>query len=133
MCEDIKATLDSLTVGDKVCVNDWKAKYTVCGVSQNFVLIHFGQHYSILSKRPVTWKGYNHNGVRCGDYVCAPDWWLFGYVNGYKFTDADWVAEYLNELEQGMTEQSRKKEAPIWSLTVVGHTDKVYGKKKSPP
>lgn len=122
---EIITTLNNLKLGDKLAINDWKAKYTVCGISQNYVLAHYGQHYTIIQKTPMA-DNYCFNGVREGDIRCAPDWWIFGYIEGYRFTDEDWVKEYLTSLETGETELSQKHHAPVWFLGVVGHTDKVY-------
>ena len=128
--DEIKTVLDSITLGDKLIVNDWKAKYTVCGLSENYVLAHYGQHYTIISRRP--WEGFMFNGVRKGDIYCAPDWWIFGYFDGYYFTDEEWVKKYMTDLELGDTEMSQKKHAPVFFLSVIGHTDKVYAKKNTP-
>lgn len=128
--QEILDTLSSLKLGDKLAINDWKAHYTICGISQNFVLAHYGQHYTIIDKRPFP---YTHNAVRKGDIRCAPDWWIFGYVDGYDFTNKAWVTKYLTDLEMGDTELSQKRHAPVWFLGVVGHTDKVYRAKKEAP
>ena len=128
---EIGKIIDSIVVGDKLAINDLKAKYTVCGVSNGYILAHYGQYYTIIRKKPVEWEEYNHNGVRYGDYVIAPDWWIFGYVNGYYFRDEEWCKEYMAELERGDTEMSHKKEAVLWFISVIGHTDKVYAKKKA--
>ncbi len=129
--DDIFKTVNSLKLGDRLAINDWKAKYTVVGISQNYVLAHYGQHYTIIQRNPMP-KGYCFNGVREGDIRCAPDWWIFGYVGGYYFPDEEWVRLYLESLESGMTEMSQKKHAVVWFLSVVGHTDKYYAKKKAP-
>ena len=128
--KEIHTALSNLKIGDKLAINDFKAKYTVCGLSPRFALAHYGKYYTILSRVPVNCAGYNHHGVRNGDFVCAPDWWAFGYVGGYHFTDEDWVKDYMLQLESGQTEQSVRKEAPIWFLSVVGHRDNVYAKRK---
>ena len=128
---DIIQTLDSLTLGDKLIINDWRAKYTVCGISQRFVLAHYGQHYTIISRIP--WDRGMWNGVRDGDIYCAPDWWIFGYVEGYDFTSEAWVKKYLEALETGETEMSQKRHAPVFFLSVVGHTNKVYRKASANP
>lgn len=130
--EEIIEVLKSIRLGDKLAVNDWKAKYTVCGISQNYVLAHYGQHYTIIAKNPTT-LDYHFNGVRGNEIRCAPDWWIFGYINGYKFTDESWVKEYLISLETGETEMSQKKHAPVFFLSVVGHTDNVYRKASANP
>ena len=121
---EIFEVINKITLGDKLVINDWKAKYTVCGISQNFILAHYGQHYTIISRKP--WQQRMFNGVRTGDAYCAPDWWIFGYIDGYDFTNEDWVKKYLADLESGDTEMSQKKHAPIYFISVVGHVDKVY-------
>lgn len=132
---EIVETLNSLRLGDKLAINDWNAKYTVCGISPNYVLAHYGQHYTIIAKNPTT-REYNFNGVRGDEIRCAPDWWIFGWMsnkwNGYEFTNEEWVKDYLISLETGETEMSQKKHAPVFFLSVVGHTDKVYAKRKTP-
>lgn len=128
---ELGSIINSIKIGDKLSINDWNAKYTVCGISEHYILAHYGRHYTIISRKPIDSIGYNYNGVRHGDYVCAPDWWIFGYMNGYYFTDEEWVKEYMTSLETGETEQSQKKHAPIWFISVVGHTDKVYAKRKT--
>lgn len=128
---EIIMKINNLSIGDKLSINDWNAKYTVCGISQRFVLAHYGNHYTIISRIPAP-EGYNYNGVRGGDIYCAPDWWIFGYVDGYDFRNKAWVDKYMADLENGDTEMSQKKHAPVWFLSVVGHTDKVYAKKESP-
>lgn len=127
--EKIKEVILSIQLGDKILFNDYHAKYTVCGVSPNFILAHYGQHYTIISRRPVSEVGYCFNGVRYGDYVCAPDWWVFGYEDGYDFTNPDWVTKYMGDLESGDTEQSAKHQAPLFFIAIVGHTNNVYRKK----
>lgn len=124
---EIMAVLQNVRLGDKLAINDWHAKYTVCGISPRFVLAHYGQHYTIIDKVPY---GSNFNGVRVGDIRCAPDWWIFGYYHDYDFTNEEWVREYMLNLESGETELSQKKHAPVVFLSVVGHTDKVYRKAK---
>lgn len=123
---EIKAVLDGIVIGDKLAINDWRARYTVCGISPNFILAHYGQSYTILPKQP---NSVVHNGIRCGDYYCGPDWWIFGYADGYRFTDRDWVNKYLSDLEDGTTEVSMKRRALLYFISVVGHTDKVYQNK----
>ena len=123
---EIITTINSIKLGDKLSINDWKAKYTVCGISEHYILAHYGQHYTIISRVP--FEGLMFNGVRRGDIYCAPDWWIFGYIEGYDFTNADWVKNYMISLETGETEMSQKHHAPVFFLSVVGHTDKVYRK-----
>ena len=127
---EIIEVVKSVRLGDKLAINDWHAKYTVCGLSPNFILAHYGQHYTIISRKP--WEGHMFNGVREGDIYCAPDWWIFGYVDGYDFTNEEWVKKYMTDLESGDTEMSQKKHAPVLFLSVIGHTDKIYAKKNTP-
>lgn len=128
---EIVSILSSLRLGDKLAINDWKAKYTVCGLSPGYVLAHYGQHYTIISRRPTPEK-YCFNGVRGNEIRCAPDWWIFGYIDGYQFTDEEWVHKYMQGLEDGLTEMSQKHHAPVYFLSVVGHTDKYWAKRKAP-
>ena len=129
--EDIRDTLVALRVGDRVVFNDRRAKFTVCGISPHFVLAHYGQTYTIFSKEPFTGV-VMHNNIHTGDFFCGPDWWVFGYALGYHFTDREWVSTYLSDLESGDTEISMRKRAPVYFLSVVGHTDKVYASKNPP-
>jgi len=133
--DEIISLLNSLKLGDKLAINDWKAKYTVCGISQNYILAHYGQHYTIIQRTPMP-DGYCYNGVRGGDIRCAPDWWIFGWMSDkwddYQFNNEEWVKDYLYSLESGETEMSQKRHAPVWFLSVVGHTDAVYAKRKTP-
>lgn len=106
-----------LQVGDKIRVNDWEEIFTVCGVSENYVLAHSGQEYTIISKHPTN---YQYNGIMTGAYVCAPDSLIFGYAGGYHFDNAEWVEIYLNELESGKIEMSIRRRAEIHSLEMEG-------------
>ena len=122
---EIIETLKSIKIGDMLIINDWKAKYTVCGLSEHFALAHYGQYYTIIRRQPMP-DDYDYNGVRGGDIACAPDWWIFGYINGYDFRSKKWVNEYMASLESGDTEMSQKKHETVRSLLVVGHKDNVY-------
>ena len=126
---EILDTLNAVRLGDKLAINDWKAKYTVVGISPGYVLAHYGQHYTILCRKPTS-DEYCYNGVRGGDIRCGPDWWIFGYKDGYDFTDEHWTKQYMEDLETGYTEVSQKRHATVWFLSVVGHTDKYYRKAK---
>ncbi len=106
-----------LQIGDKLRVNDWDESFTVCGVSEIYVLAHSGQEYTIISKHPTN---YQYNGIMAGAYVCAPDYLIFGYAGGYHFDNAEWVERYLNELEDGIIEMSIRRQAEIYSLEMVG-------------
>lgn len=130
--EEIINTLTNIKIGDKLSINDWHAPYTVCGISKRYVLAHYGRHYTIIRRRPVTQIGYSRNGVRYGDIVCAPDWWALGYPDGYDFTNQSWVMQYMADLEADYTGLSMRRMSPVFFLSVIGHTDKVYAKKKAP-
>ena len=126
---NVAEILQTIKLGDKLAINDWKARYTVCGISERYILAHYGQHYTIIDRKPFP---YDFNGVRAGDIRCAPDWWIFGFMDdiwsGYHFTDEKWVHDYMASLERGDTELSQKRHAPIYFLSVVGHTDKYWAK-----
>lgn len=107
----------ALRIGDKIRVNDWDELFTVCGVSENYVLAHCGQEYTIIAKQPTK---IQHNGIMPGAYVCAPDYLIFGYFGGYHFTDAEWVKQYLSDLESGVIEMSLKRRAEIYFLEREG-------------
>lgn len=132
---ELLEAIDSIKLGDKLAINDWHAKYTVCGISPHFILAHYGQHYTIIARTP-TPENYCFNGVRGGEIRCAPDWWVFGWMSdkweGYEFTNQEWVTDYLASLESGETEMSQKHHASVFFLSVVGHTDKIYAKRKAP-
>ena len=106
-----------LQTGDRIHVNDWEEPFTVCGVSENYVLAHCGQEYTIIAKHPTN---YQYNGIMPGAYVCSPDYLIFGYAGGYHFTDAEWVKQYLGDLESGKIEMSRRNRAEIYSLEREG-------------
>ena len=57
-----------LQVGDKIRINDWEQPFSVCGVSENYVLAYCGQEYTIIAKRPAD---YQYNGIMPGAYVFA--------------------------------------------------------------
>ena len=106
-----------LQTGDKIRVNDWDELFTVCGVSENYVLAHAGQEYTSIAKKPTK---ILYNGIMPGAYVCAPDYLIFGYIGGYHFTDAEWVKQYLSDLESGAIEMSLRRRAEIYSLEREG-------------
>lgn len=102
-----------LQIGYKICINDWEQPFTVCGVSENYVLAHCGQEYTIIAKRP---KDYQYNGIMPGAYVCSPDNLIFGYIGGYHLDDPKWVEQYLGDIESGEIEMSVRNRAEIYSL-----------------
>lgn len=103
----------NLQVGDKICINDWEQPFSVCGVSENYVLAYCGQEYTIIAKRPTD---YQYNGIMPGAYVCGPDSFIFGYPIGYDFGNSEWVKLYLDYLEIGKIEMSVRNRAEIYSL-----------------
>lgn len=113
----IRDNIMQLQTGDKIRVNDWDELFAVCGVSENYVLAHAGQEYTIIAKNPTN---IHYNGILPGAYVCAPDYLIFWYPGGYHFTDAEWVKQYLSDLESGAIEMSLKRRAEIYSLEREG-------------
>lgn len=117
----------TLRVGDKVRINDWEEFFTVCGVSDNYVLAHKGDEYTIIAKNPTR---YAYNGIPWGAYVCGPDYFTFGYPGGYSFADATWVSKYLADLEHGSIEMSTRNRAQIHSMErEVGGNKRHFGEK----
>lgn len=116
----LELSIRSLRVGDKVRINDWEELFTVCGVSENYVLAHCGQEYTIIAKRPTN---YLYNGIHPGAYVCAPDYLIFGYFGGYHFTDPEWVKQYLGDLESGEIKMSVRNRAQIRTMEREGYAD----------
>lgn len=102
-----------LQIGDKIHVNDWDKPFTVCGVSENYVLANCRREYTIIAKRPTD---YQYNGIMPGTYVCSTDNSIFGYIGGYHFYDPKWVKQYLGDLEYGEIEMSVRNRAEIYSL-----------------
>ncbi len=110
--------INSLTVGDKIILNDFRRPFTVVGVSKHYVLAHTGKRYTIIGRAPAE---RTHNDVVAGMPYCGPDWWVFGYAGGYDFRSEQWVAEYMQSLESGETEVSLRHQAPVVYLEVSGH------------
>lgn len=102
-----------LQIGDKIHVNDWDKPFTVCGVSENYVLANCGREYTIIAKRPTD---YQYNGIMPGAYVCSPDNLIFGCIYGYDFDDPKWVKRYLCDLESGKIEMSMRNRGEIYSI-----------------
>ena len=101
--------------GDEMC-DGWESCFTVCGVSDHYILAFRDDEYTIIHKLPTQ---YQYNGIPKGSCVCAPDSLIFGYVKGYHFTDPAWVKEYLECLETGEFEPSVRRRARITKLELV--------------
>lgn len=114
----ISVVMESLEVGDSVRINNRRTYFTVCGISPNFILAHRGQEYTIIMRYPTK---YSYNGIPAGSYVCAPDFWVWGYYDGYRFDDPLWVKEYLQSLESGETEMSLRNRLHITQLHIKSH------------
>ena len=119
--EKILETIAVLKKGDtvKICVADdeifggWEKCFTVCGVSEHYILAFCDEEYTIINKLPTE---YQYNGIPEGSCVCAPDNLLFGYVEGYRFTDPEWVQRYMGDLETGIIDPSIRRRARIMKL-----------------
>lgn len=107
----------NLKVGNTIQINNWKDIFTVCGVSENFILANCfeSKEYTIIPKKPVD---YCYNGIPVGSFVCSPDHLVFGYAGGYYFDNPDWVEKYLSELETGELEISMRRREKINSIVI---------------
>ena len=111
----ISVLLKFLEVGDEIRINDWDDFFTVCGISEDHILIYHGEEYSIIQRAPLD-RAYN--GIPAGSYICAPDYLVFGYYEGYHFTDPDWCERYLKALKKKTLFMSVRKRAQITSVQV---------------
>lgn len=111
----LSTILSCIEIGDLIRINDWDTYYTVCGISDNYILAHHEVEYTIILRWPTT---FSYNGIPAGSYVCAPDFWIFGYHGGYRFCDPAWVKEYMQSLEGGETEMSVRNRAQIARIEV---------------
>ena len=102
-----------LQVGDEIRINNWTEPFTVCGVSESYVLAHCGQEFTVIGKKPTR---EFRNGIPYVAYVCGPDYFDFGYPGGYDFENEEWVSKYLGEFDRGSIEMSVKHRAQIISL-----------------
>lgn len=116
--------IKSLQVGDRLHINSWANIFTVCGVSENFVLANCfdSEEYTIIPKKPAN---FYYNGIPAGSFVCSPDNLVFGYAGGYHFDDPEWINEYLSDLEKGEVEISIRRRERILSLKVRRQDGKV--------
>ena len=97
----IEDGINTLKVGSRIYVNDWGNEFTVCGVTDNFVVAHQPEtnEYAIIPKNPAE---YTYNGIPAGSFVCS-------------------VEKYLGDLESGCIEISRRNRAKIVRLYIVGN------------
>lgn len=122
MSENIKDTINSLSIGDTIQVNDWEITMTVCGLSEHYALAHNGVEYTIIQKFP---NERRYNGIDIGAFVCGPDNCVFGAtipgfeLGKYQFDNAEWCEEYLNKIESGENEISMRNRAEITYLKKI--------------
>lgn len=126
--EKIVSTVAMLKNGDtiRICVAGdemyemWEDRFMVCGVSDHYILAFHDDEYTIINKLPTE---YQYNGIPKGSCVCAPDNLIFGYAEGYRFTDPAWVKRYMGDLETGTIEPSVRRRARITKLERVEDTE----------
>lgn len=119
--EKILETIAVLKKGDtvQICVagdeifGAWEKCFVVCGVSEHYILAFHDEEYTIINKLPTE---YQYNGIPKGSCVCAPDNLIFGYPEGYNFTDPEWVKRYIEDLETGIIEPSIRRRARIMKM-----------------
>lgn len=102
----------------------WEARFMVCGVSEHYILAFHDDEYTIINKLPTE---YQYNGIPKGSCVCAPDNLIFGYAEGYRFTDPTWVKRYMDDLETGTIEPSVRRRARITKLERMEEKEKADG------
>ena len=125
--EKILNTISGLQNGDVVCIqvagdemhDGWEDRFQVCGVSANYILAFHDDEYTIINKLPTE---YEHNGIPKGSCVCAPDNLIFGYHEGYHFTDPAWAKRTSCRGMNGW-EVLTMREKLIELLDKVHHTD----------
>ena len=131
--EKILNTISGLQNGDVISIqvagdemhDGWEDRFQVCGVSTHYILAFYDDEYTIINKLPTE---YQHNGIPKGACVCAPDNQIFGYYEGYHFTDPAWVKEYMECLETGELEPSLRRRAWITKLELAEDTENGKGK-----
>ena len=123
--EITRELLDSIQVGDMVKCNDWARAKRVMGVSANYFVMAtscFGKTlYSICEKK--RWLGTRYNHMVGGMFHIGPDNWIFGWggwgYNGYyDFYDMWKTVEYLESLEEGVTELSHRRSVPLTRIAI---------------
>ena len=105
--------LDTVKVGDKVRINDWKMPLTVKGISEHFFVMERNafRHplYSVVDKR---------------NLFAGPDNKIFGHPltithkDLYRFFDGEVTAQYLEDFENGNVEVSQRRGVRIESISI---------------
>lgn len=108
-----KELLDTIKVGDKVRINNWRAYFDVVAVSKNYFIMTRPVKdtflYSICEKNK---RGYEHNlcyQPKCGfssdEFVCgADDHWC-----KYDYSKKNELKLAIKELEEGELKVSTKR------------------------
>ncbi|MEG0409108.1 MAG: hypothetical protein RR623_09565 [Bacilli bacterium] len=113
--------LNSLVIGDKVKINDWKQPLTVKGISENYVIMnrrYKGDNYSyaIIEKKK---SSYRHNGREWNDmFICGTDDRVVGSVYGYAFNNQKYIDGYLDYLETSEIDISYRNRVCIEYISI---------------
>lgn len=121
-----KVVAGSIMVGDELQINYWENRFTVCAVSDGFILANHDVEYTIVQRKPTDFGPYN--GIPEGSIVCGADWWIFGWApeepfegddfTRYEFDNPEWCKHYMADLESGRTEVSMRRREMVHSLSV---------------
>lgn len=120
--------LDSVKVGDKIKCNLAKKPSTVVGVSENyFVMIqkNFGlTYYSVCEKKRVD---FGRRNFEKDQFRIGPDFWIFGFLSKdfsfddneqYRWNDENWIKEYLQSFEEGISQLSERKSIGVGRIEI---------------
>ena len=124
--------LDTIKVGDRIKVNNWRSPMTVKAVSNNYFVmtqtiedkLSSRTYYSVCSKLPWASDGAVHNRMRGGMFHCSTDDRLFGsilaldYPYLYQFENEEANNKYLMQFETGEIELSERNGIAIYDLYV---------------
>ena len=113
-----QSELSSITVGDKVRINDWRTGLVVIHRTENYLLLK-GKEYGkeIISVVELLPSKYTHNNREEGYFTAGGDFWLFGWSGWYAdepfevVMNKDTMEAYLRSFESGETEFSRRSVA----------------------